>query len=56
MFIIILFGILQLKKLWKKTFLNIHQLSCFVGHPVAQVPGVTSGIIKSNLKKKKKLL
>ena len=34
MFITILFGIKQLKKLWKKTFYNIHQLSCFVGHPV----------------------
>ena len=34
MFIIILFGIKQLKKLWKKTFKNIYQLSCFVGHPV----------------------
>ena len=34
MFIIILFDIKQLNKLWKKTFKNIHQLSCFVGHPV----------------------
>ena len=31
---IILFSIKQLNKLWKKTFLTIHQLSCFVGHPV----------------------
>ena len=30
MFIIVLFGIKQLNKIWKK----IHQLSCFVGHPV----------------------
>ena len=37
MIIIILFGIKQLKKLWKKTFENIHQLSCFVGHPVSSV-------------------
>ena len=34
MFIIILFSIKQLQKLWKKTFQNIYQLSCFVGHPV----------------------
>ena len=34
MFIIILFDIKQLNKLWKKTFKNIHQLSCFVGHLV----------------------
>ena len=33
-FFIILFGIKQLNKLWKKTFKNIYQLSCFVGHPV----------------------
>ena len=31
----ILFGIKQLHKLWKKTFLTILQLSCFVGHSVA---------------------
>ena len=31
---IILFDINQLKTLWKKTFQTIHQLSCFVGHPV----------------------
>ena len=31
---IIVFGIQQLNKLWKKTFKTIHQLSCFVGHPV----------------------
>ena len=24
----------ELNKLWKKTFKTIHQLSCFVGHPV----------------------
>ena len=24
----------QLNSLWKKTFKTIHQLSCFVGHPV----------------------
>ena len=32
-FFVILLGIKQLNKLWKKTFLTIHQLSCFVGHP-----------------------
>ena len=37
MFIIILLGIKQLNKLWKKTFLNIHHLSCFVGHPVCKL-------------------
>ena len=37
MFIIILFGIKQLEKLWKKTFKNIYQMSFFVGHPVACV-------------------
>ena len=30
---IILFGIKQLNKLWK----TIHQLSCFVGHPVQYI-------------------
>ena len=30
-FFVILFGIKQLNKLWKKTFLTIY---CFVGHPV----------------------
>ena len=34
MFFIILFGIKELYKLWKKTFKTIHQLSYFVGHPV----------------------
>ena len=34
MFFIILFGIKELKKLWKKTFKTIHKLSCFLGHPV----------------------
>ena len=34
MFFIILFGIKELCKLWKKTFKTIHQLSFFVGHPV----------------------
>ena len=33
-FCIILFYIIQLNLLWKKTFPTIHQLSCFVGHPV----------------------
>ena len=33
-FFIIVFCIKQLKKLWKKTFITIHQLSCFVEHPV----------------------
>ena len=32
--IIIVFGIKQRNKLWKKTFYTNHQLSCFVGHPV----------------------
>ena len=30
---IIVFGIKQLNKLWKKTFWTIYQLSCFVEHP-----------------------
>ena len=34
MFIIILFGIKQLKNFWKKTFKKYSQLSCFLGHPV----------------------
>ena len=33
--VICLFSIEQLIKLWKKTFWTIHQLSCFVGHPVS---------------------
>ena len=36
MFFIILFGINELYKLWKKTFKTIHKLSCFVGHPVVR--------------------
>ena len=36
-FFIILFGIKQLNKLWRKTFKTIYQLSCFVGHPVADL-------------------
>ena len=32
MFFIILLGIKERYKLWKKTFETIHQLSCFVGH------------------------
>ena len=37
MFIIILFGIKQLKKNMEEDILKIYQLSCFVGHPVYQV-------------------
>ena len=35
--VISLFSIKQLIKLWKKTFKTIHQLSCFVGHPVLEI-------------------
>ena len=50
-FVIIVFGIKKLKKSWKKTFITIYQLSCFVGHPVFYffykcVEGVTA-IIKN---------
>jgi len=31
---IILFGIKELNKLWKKIFKTIHHMSCFMGHPV----------------------
>ena len=34
MFFIILFGIQELNKLIKKTFKTIHQLLCFLEHPV----------------------
>ena len=34
MFLIMLFGIKELNKLWKKTFKIVPQLSCFLGHPV----------------------
>ena len=36
---IILFGIKELNKLWKQTFKTIHQLSCFLGHPVSSFVG-----------------
>jgi len=37
MFFIILFGTKELNKLLKTQFQTIHQLSCFVGHPVASL-------------------
>ena len=36
-FFIDLFGIIEPNKLWKKTVLTIHQLSCFVGQTVLHV-------------------
>ena len=45
MFIIILFGIKQINKIWKKTFLTIYQLSCFLGHPVYHFGVKTHNII-----------
>ena len=42
----ILFRIKQLNKLWKKTFITIHQLLCFVGHPVTEMLGSSCGILK----------
>ena len=35
-FLTFIFYIRQHNNLWKKTFKNIHQLSCFVGHPVGK--------------------